>query len=249
MMTDIFENAYDEILTVGSLEQYQTLIEEYAQKLDIEGLTEDACNIRELSKIPINRFSKQATKESFECSRSNLLAYLKKRNKQADRLSQREAVKIIKLMLENFSDYCRCLYKDKIHENCSDPLKTGLSYLSMENEYDIQRLMYPLLRSVFADARMEETEDSGHHTIRKDIVIDSYDIVIELKCSGKSMTERRISEEIASDMVHYGNRFLFFYIFDKENVIKNAVDFQNTYERKKINNKEIYLHIWQSNTI
>ena len=96
---------------------------------------------------------------------------------------------------------------------------------------------------------MEETENSGHHTIRKDIVIDSYDIVIELKCSGKSMTKRRISEEIASDMVHYGNRFLFFYIFDKENVTKNAVDFQNTYERKKINNKEIYLHIWQSNTI
>lgn len=125
----------------------------------------------------------------------------------------------------------------------------GLSYLSMENEYDVQRLMYPLFRSVFADARMEETEDSGHYTIRKDIVIDSYDIVIELKCSGKSMTKRRISEEIASDMVHYGNRFLFFYIFDKENVTKNAVDFQNTYERKKINNKEIYLHIWQSNTI
>lgn len=51
--------------------------------------------------------------------------------------------------------------------------------------------------------------DSGHHTIRKDIVIESQDIVIELKCSRKSMSERSLSEEVASDIVHYNNKYVF----------------------------------------
>ena len=85
--------------------------------------------------------------------------------------------------------------------------------------------------------------------VRKDIVIDSQDIVVELKCSGKAVTERRISEEIAADIVHYGNKHILFYIYDKEDVIKNAVDFQKSYESKQIGNKQIAVRIWQSNEI
>jgi len=128
-------------------------------------------------------------------------------------------------------------------------LKKNLPCLKIENEYDVQRLMYPVIRSIFADARLEETQDSGHHMVRKDIVIDSQDIVVELKCSGKAVTERRISEEIAADIVHYGNKHILFYIYDKEDVIKNAVDFQKSYESKQIGNKQIAVRIWQSNEI
>lgn len=92
---------------------------------------------------------------------------------------------------------------------------------------------------------MEENEDSGHHTIRKDIVIDSHDIVIELKCSRRSMTERNLSEEVASDIVHYGNKYVFFYIYDKENVVKNPISFKNTYENKEIEGKKIFIEILQ----
>ena len=71
-------------------------------------------------------------------------------------------------------------------------MKKNLPCLKIENEYDVQRLMYPVIRSVFTDAGLEETEDSGHHMVRKDIVIDSQDIVVELKCSGEAVTERRM---------------------------------------------------------
>lgn len=50
-------------------------------------------------------------------------------------------------------------------------------------------------------------------------------------------------------MVHYGNRYILFYIYDKASVIKNAVDFQKTYENKCVENKYIVVRIWQSNDI
>lgn len=106
-----------------------------------------------------------------------------------------------------------------------------------------------MIRSIFTDARLEETEDSGHHMVRKDIVIDSQDIVVELKCCGRSVTERRISEEIASDIVHYGNKHILFYIYDKADVIKNAAEFQKSYESKSVDNKQIVVRIWKSNDI
>lgn len=168
-----------------------------------------------------------------------MLAFLKNEKCAGQWISEEEAVKIVVMIMEHFHDYCKCLYKEKIHKKCNDSLKKNLPCLKIENEYDVQRLMYPVIRSIFADARLEETQDSGHHMVRKDIVIDSQDIVVELKCSGKAVTERRISEEIAADIVHYGNKHILFYIYDKEDVIKNAVDFQKSYESKQIGNKQM----------
>lgn len=44
-------------------------------------------------------------------------------------------------------------------------------------------------------------------------------------------------------------RKLFTHKYDKEDVIKNAVDFQKSYESKQIGNKQIAVRIWQSNEI
>ena len=245
MISDILHNAYIEISAADSLEEYQLKVSEYASRLEAAGLLEIAHNIKELSIVQTNRFSKRAVQENLEYSKRNILTYLDKISLKDQIVSTGNAVKIVKSILENFHDYCRALYKDRIHESCGNAMKKHLPYIAIENEYDLQRLMYSVLRAV----RTEETEDSGHHMIRKDIVIDSCNTVIELKCPGKSMTERRLSEEIAADMVHYGNKYIFFYIYDKENVIKNVADFKNTYEKKRVDEKEIYIYIWKSNAI
>lgn len=248
-MPDSLKRAYDKVSAAGSLKQYQAAIAECIEELESKKLKDVADRVRSLSAVQVNRFSKAATEENLECSRKEVLAFLKNEKCAGQWISEEEAVKIVVMIMEHFHDYCKCLYKEKIHKKCNDSLKKNLPCLKIENEYDVQRLMYPVIRSIFADARLEETQDSGHHMVRKDIVIDSQDIVVELKCSGKAVTERRISEEIAADIVHYGNKHILFYIYDKADVIKNAVDFQKSYESKQIGNKQIAVRIWQSNEI
>lgn len=248
-MPHILKEFYDKIYAADTLEQYQSIIPEFIEKLETAGYGNMADEVRVLSEVYVNRFSKQATFENFENSKKKVMERLRKESCTHQNISDQGGVRILIAILEHFHDYCRCLYKEKIHNKCSDSLKRYLPCLKIENEYDLQRLMYPVIRSIFADARLEETQDSGHHMVRKDIVIDSQDAVIELKCSSETITERRLSEEIAADMVHYGNRYILFYIYDKASVIKNAVDFQKTYENKCVENKYIVVRIWQSNDI
>ena len=75
-------------------------------------------------------------------------------------------------MLINFSLFCRNLYLSKIHEKCSEKVKEHLSGFCIENEYDLQKIMHAVMSVVYPDARTESVQDSGHHAIRKDIVID-----------------------------------------------------------------------------
>ena len=104
--------------------------------------------------------------------------------------------------------------------------------------------MLAVLSSVFSDARSESVQDTGHHSVRKDIVIDSESAAIELKCTRSSMTERQLSEEIAADMIHYETRNLYFYIFFKAGIIRNAVSFRKTYEERYVEGKNVHVLIY-----
>lgn len=70
----------------------------------------------------------------------------------------------------------------------------NLPNISIKNEYDLQHILFPIIRTIFKDARTEIFQDTGHHGVRKDIAIDSLDIVIELKCTRHSMNERQLWE-------------------------------------------------------
>lgn len=52
-----------------------------------------------------------------------------------------------------------------------------------------------------------------------------------------------MSEEVASDMIHYKERHIFFYIYDMENIIENKKCFAETYEKKNVDNKDIHIII------
>lgn len=114
----------------------------------------------------------------------------------------------------------------------------------IENEYDLQKLMFSEITSLFPDARTESVQDTGHHAVRKDIVIDSISTVIELKCTRVGMTERQLSEEVASDMVHYACDRLYFYVYDKAGIIHNPIRFKETYENKNIDGKWVKMIIY-----
>lgn len=122
-MPDILQEIYNKICAADSLEQYQAAIAECAEKLETKGLQYAADRIRVLSSVRVNRFSKPATQENFEFSRKEVLAFLKKEKYKDQDIPEEEAVKIVVMIMEHFHDYCRCLYKEKVHKKCSDSLK------------------------------------------------------------------------------------------------------------------------------
>lgn len=121
--------------------------------------------------------------------------------------------------------------------------KEQLSGLKIQNEYDVQHLLYAYLKPLYPLARAEVSEDTGYGTVRTDIFLDS-EHVIEVKCTRNSMKLKKLTEEIEADMVHYSAEHIYFFIYDKEKIIENPQLFRNTYENK-VKGKRIHIVIHQ----
>ncbi len=70
------------------------------------------------------------------------------------------------------------------------------------------------------------TEDSGVGAVRSDIKIPSVNTVIEAKCTRKTMNLKKLTEEIEADIVHYDADYIYFYIYDREKIIKDKYTFE-----------------------
>ena len=68
--------------------------------------------------------------------------------------------------------------------------KEQLSALKIQNEYDVQHLLYAYLKPLYPLARAEVSEDTGYGTVRTDIFLDS-EHVIEIKCTRNSMKAQK----------------------------------------------------------
>ena len=73
-----------------------------------------------------------------------------------------------------------------------------MSALKIENEYDVQHLLFAYLKPLYPMARTEVNQDTGYATVRTDISLDS-ETVIEVKCTRPSMQLGKLKEEIAAD--------------------------------------------------
>jgi len=127
---------------------------------------------------------------------------------------------IIRKILRNFHKHIEAMYQDEVHGNGTIK-KEDLDKIKIGNEYDVQRILYSLIKPIFPDARLEVVNDAGYNSVRYDIVIDEYGIVVEVKCTRENMTERKLTEELGADSFHYKADQLFLFIFDKVKLIKN----------------------------
>lgn len=225
--------------------EYKAAMYQLAEYLKHQGKENEAENIRNLANVRENRFSKRETEESFHKKKEEVMEYCRLLCAGSDvNRSDR-----ILTLLTNFPRYCKKLYIEQIHGKCSDGVKNHLLGFLIENEFDLQRLMLPVFSAYYPDARTETVQDSGHHAVRKDIVIDSEETVIELKCTRKSMTERQLGEEIAADIIHYRYQKLYFYVYDKAGIIHNPASFQGTYEKQTAEKKTVKMVIYDHNDI
>lgn len=137
---------------------------------------------------------------------------------------------IISRILNNFDKHIYEMYQRPVHGNGTLE-QESLAEISLGNEYDVQRLLYSLLRPLFPEARVEVPTDGGYKGYRFDLFIDSYETVIEVKCTRPNMTERKLTEEIGSDAFHYPKKHLYFFIYDKAKIITNVEAFCKNYSK------------------
>lgn len=205
----------------------------------------------------INKFSEAESAKNLKVALDNGKSYLHRLNNdiQSGKYVPEEnkdksigtptALIIIRRIMRNFHKHIEAMYQSEVHGN-GKIAKVDLDKIKIGNEYDVQRILYSLIRPVFPEARLEAVDDAGYNSVRYDIVIADYDIVIEVKCTRENMTERKLTEELGSDSFHYKANHLFLFVFDRIKLIKNLDAFEKSFNRKKTDaGKEIETFVIQ----
>ena len=158
-------------------------------------------------------------------------------------LDEGAAVVVVQRILRNFHKHIEEMYQNPVHGKGTIN-QDALKKIVIGNEYDVQRILFSLIRPVFPQARVEVCGDGGYSGTRFDILIDQYSIVIEVKCTRSSMSEKKLTEEIGADIYHYDRKHIMFFIFDKEKLISNVDAFERAYT-KRVNEKSVESYVIQ----
>ena len=184
----------------------------------------------------VNEYSDKETMSNLDSARNRVIAYLEQI------MTASPADDRLLTILDNYYLFLEALLERPPHRR-GGIQKEQLSGLKIQNEYDVQHLLYAYLKPLYPLARAEASEDTGYGTVRADILLDS-EHVIEVKRTRCSMPQKKLIEEIEADMVHYHAEHLYFFIYDKEKIIENPGLFRNIYENK-VKGKQIHIVIHQ----
>ena len=180
--------------------------------------------------------SESKTKENRELAKDAIIDYIRMLMQGSD------ATLLIEDILENFYMFLEVL-KERTPHKTAGIKKEILDQINIENEYDIQFLLYAYLKPIYKGIRQEVNQDTGNEMVRSDLLIGE-NVCIEVKYSRVNMTEKNLGEEIKADMVHYKQKEIYFFIYDKNKIIKNMEIFKNAYE-SMLNEKKIHIIIHQ----
>lgn len=98
--------------------------------------------------------------------------------------------------------------------------------LKINDEYDVQDLLYSLLQIDFKDIRKEEViPNFAGSSSRMDFLLKAEKIGIEVKKTSETLKDKKIGEELAIDIVKYQNhpdcKYLLCFVYDPEGYLKN----------------------------
>lgn len=218
----------EKIRCVTTEKEYDKVVRELNQTLYLEGYSEDICQeVRYKQKYIKNRFSDEANREKMLTAKDDLLDYLcmilRKEKKNND-------IECLKKYLENFYMFLEAL-TEREPDKRATLTKDKLQQIKIENEYDLQHLLYAVLKPIYPEVRKEVAEDSGVGMIRSDLKIPSLNLVLETKYTGEKTRLKKLTEEIEADIVHYLEDYILFYVYDKEKIIKDKWNFENNFNR------------------
>ena len=206
----------------------------FLKTLDID--SQSLMELEQRAYYVINEYSDKETKDNLDSARNRVIAYLEQI------MTDSPADDRLLTILENYYLFLEALLERPPHRR-GGIQNEQLSGLKIQNEYDVQHLLYAYLKPLYPLARAETSEDTGYGTVRMDIFLDS-EHIIEVKCTRGSMPQKKLIEELEADMVHYHAKHIYFFIYDKEKIIENPRLFRNIYENK-VKGKQIHIVIHQ----
>jgi hypothetical protein len=230
-------NIVDTSLTksMASFKTWKNEVETGLQELGIP--KEIISNIKVSMHYKENIFSSEESKKKLSDVIENTLIQLKQLEQSSlgtsvtEELSESAALNVIRKILSNFYLHIKSMYQEKVHGN-GTLKQEDLAKIIIGNEYDVQRMLYSLIKPIFPSARLEVNDDTGYSGIRYDIYLDNYDIVIETKCSRPKMKIKDLHDELAADGFYYKSKYIFMFIYDKVEIIENADAFKLTFKRE-----------------
>lgn len=227
-MGNLLEQYIEKLKPVVMETEYDTVVRELVQTLAEQGYPVQVCqNVKQKGKYIKNRFSDEVNKEKMLSAKENLLDYLKVVLDEEKRISAGDDVE---KYLRNFYMFLEALTEREPDKRATltEPV---LQAVKIQNEYDLQHLLYAVLKPLYSDIRSEVSADSGVGTIRSDVEIPALGLILEAKCTREKMSLKKLTEEIEADIVHYQADQIIFYVYDKEKIVKDKQNYENQFSR------------------
>lgn len=231
------QDAITRLKNVKDRQEFSLLLPDlriFLKTLDID--SQSLMELEQQAYYVINEYSDKETMDNLDSARNRVIAYLEQI------MTGSPADERLLTILENYYLFLEALLERPPHGRGGIQTEQ-LSGLKIQNEYDVQHLLYAYLKPIYPLARAEVSEDTGYGTVRTDIFLDSQH-VIEVKCTRGSMPQKKLIEELEADMVHYHAEHIYFFIYDKEKIIENPQLFRKIYETK-VKGKRIHIVIHQ----
>lgn len=227
-MSKVVEEFVRRIKCIDNIREFDKILVELNQRLAEGEYPEEFCQeIRQKQKYMKNRFSDEANKEKMLAAKENILEslcdFLNRENKSSDN-------KYLMRYLHDFYMFMEALHERELDRRAT-MIKDNLQQIKIENEYDLQHLLYAVLKPLYPDIRKEVAEDSGVGMIRSDLKIPCLNSVVEAKCTREKMSLKKLTEEIEADMVHYSEEHIVFFVYDKAKIIKDKQSYENYFNR------------------
>lgn len=179
-----------------------------------------------------NEYSEKDTEVSLKKAIRDTIQFLEEKDSVSEKkLFKQQELLLIEQVLENFYMYYRSMYKNLIHKR-GTLTQEALAAIQIGNEYDLQRMLYSILLPIFPGIRQEVYSDNGYGGMRADLYLETFDLIIETKCTHDSMSEKKLAEELGADGFHYNADNIYFFVCDKAGIIKNPEAFKTAFERK-----------------
>ena len=131
------------------------LLKEYMKNIGME--KEDLLKLERTAYYIKNEYSDKDTKENMEAAKERVVRYIE--DIIYDNTDDESLLKI----LGNFYLFLEALL-ERVPDKRGGIQQEKLALLKIENEYDVQHLLYANIKSLYPMARIEVSEDSGYGT-------------------------------------------------------------------------------------
>lgn len=243
-MDNLLEGSVKELKGIDCTEEYDAFVQKYIKLLrQCKYEAEVIQNIRNKGKYVKSPLSDRVTRESMLKSKEDLLLYLESLLFEKQEEFLQDGRGCLETCLNNFYLFLEA-FKEVVPDKRATLTVEDLQKIRIENEYDLQHLLYAVLKPLYADIRKEVTEDSGLSAIRSDLLIPSQNTVVEAKCTRDKMQRKKLIEELEADIFHYNAAFIYFYIYDRAKLIKDKHTFE-TYFNRSFDGKQVRVVILQ----